>query len=191
MGANPRGQASSSTLASRFADAAMANSDCLSPVKLIRGTPFRFNTGSRDNISEVVPELEMAGELRRLRLSCRYRHDLPRRDAHTSQWCLCWPGVAAIFLPIWPDLPMPITTTRPLLARMISQAFTKPASTRLSNSATARFSISIVRSALDMRDEWVFIVHRSYLTRGRQTTSGRRSVKADTALRQTIRGRWI
>ena len=55
--------------------------------------------------------------------------------------------VAAILLPIWPDLPMPTTTTRPLLARIISQARTKSASICASKPSTASSSRRMVRCA--------------------------------------------
>ncbi|MDT4879339.1 hypothetical protein FQZ97_1150010 [compost metagenome] len=55
--------------------------------------------------------------------------------------------VAAILLPICPDLPMPTTTTRPLQARMSSQARTKLLSMRGSSSSIASSSRRMVRCA--------------------------------------------
>lgn len=55
--------------------------------------------------------------------------------------------VAAILLPTCPDLPMPTTTTRPLLARIISHARTKSASIWASKPSTASSSRRMVRCA--------------------------------------------
>ncbi|MMZ68009.1 hypothetical protein D1872_306540 [compost metagenome] len=55
--------------------------------------------------------------------------------------------VAAILLPMCPDLPMPTTTTRPLLARISSHALTKSASMWASKPSTASSSKRMVRCA--------------------------------------------
>ena len=51
-------------------------------------------------------------------------------------------GVAAILLPIWPDLPMPVTTMRPGVLMQRSHAAAKSALRRSRNAPTARDSIS-------------------------------------------------
>ena len=50
--------------------------------------------------------------------------------------------VAAILPPMWPDLPMPRTTMRPVQCNMSSQACAKWSSIRATNAATARASMS-------------------------------------------------
>jgi hypothetical protein len=38
-------------------------------------------------------------------MECIYHYAIPR------PWSRCWSGVAAIFWPMFPDFPMPTTTT--------------------------------------------------------------------------------
>src|SRR5580693_6881711 len=60
-------------------------------------------------------------------------------------------SVAAIFLPTWPDLPMPVTMTRPRALRIVSTAATKgapsPSHMATASAATPSRSVSSVRSA--------------------------------------------
>jgi multidrug efflux pump subunit AcrB len=56
-------------------------------------------------------------------------------------------SVAAILPPMWPDFPMPVTTTRPVVARHSSQAAAKVLSRRCPSRLTARDSISRTRPA--------------------------------------------
>src|SRR5580700_5465853 len=60
-------------------------------------------------------------------------------------------SVAAIFLPTWPDLPMPVTMTRPRALRIVSTAATKgaprPSHMAAASAATPSRSVSSVRSA--------------------------------------------
>src|ERR1700689_547821 len=60
-------------------------------------------------------------------------------------------SVAAIFLPTWPDLPMPVTITRPRALRIVSTAATKgapsPSHMAAASAATPSRSVSSVRSA--------------------------------------------
>ena len=62
-------------------------------------------------------------------------------------------SVAAILRATWPDLPMPLTTTRPLQARISWQASTKSAPMRGSSARTAAASVAITVRAL--RDDGV------------------------------------
>jgi len=123
VGASPRGQA--------FA---------------ISGTPRRLISGRMVRISSVSPELEMAS-------TASLAVIMPR-----SPW-LASPGwtkkagvpvlasVAAILPPMWPDLPMPSTTTRPSHASMCRQARAKLASMRAARPATASASVSMTARA--------------------------------------------
>ncbi len=88
---------------------------------LISGTPKRLIMGTMVRISPVLPELDSAS-------TTSLRVIMPR-----SPW-LASPGwtkkaglpvlarVAAILPPMWPDLPMPVTTMRPSQASINSQA---------------------------------------------------------------------
>ncbi|MNP74782.1 hypothetical protein D3C76_1717150 [compost metagenome] len=55
--------------------------------------------------------------------------------------------VAAIFLPMCPDLPMPTTTTRPLQVSSSSQALVKSLPMRASSASTESRSRRMVRCA--------------------------------------------
>ena len=124
VGARFKGQASAGTPMSRCTVAMRASADCEFPVKAIKGTPNRLMTGRMVRISLVSPEFDSAS-------TASSRVIMP-----TSPW-LASPGwtknegvpvlarVAAIFPPIWPDLPMPITTMRPRQLRQMRQARAK------------------------------------------------------------------
>ena len=56
--------------------------------------------------------------------------------------------VAAILRPMCPDLPMPLTTTRPLQPRISRQASTKAGPIRASSASTAAASVAITVRAL-------------------------------------------
>ena len=57
-------------------------------------------------------------------------------------------SVEAILLATWPDLPIPLTTVRPLHARINSTARAKRSSRRADSAATAAASMSRTRRAL-------------------------------------------
>src|SRR5690606_18550827 len=113
---------------------------------LMSGAPMRLIRGSMVVTSAVLPEFEMASTTACLVI-------MPR-----SPW-LASPGwttdegvpvlarVAALLLPPWPDFPIPVTTTRPVHARMMSLALTKLASMRSSRRAMALCSIWMARWA--------------------------------------------
>ena len=65
-------------------------------------------------------------------------------------------SVAAILPPIWPDLPMPVTTTRPSHASRRSAAAAKVSSIRVSRAATAAASMPITRWPARMIS-WLFM----------------------------------
>ena len=112
VGARLSGQASFSTEMSRWMSASCPSGDAALPVIAISGTSRRRMIGTISRISLVEPELEMA-------MTTSSAVIMPR-----SPW-LASPGwtkkagepvlasVAAILPPIWPDLPMPVTTMRP------------------------------------------------------------------------------
>ncbi len=149
VGARFSGQASWPTLASRFTSAALARGDSGLPVMLIRVMPRRLIRGNRVTISAVEPELDRARTTSSLVI-------MPMSPWLASAGCTKKEGVpvlarvAAIFLPTWPDLPMPTTTTRPLPASSSSQALTKSSPIRASRLSTASRSRPMVRWA-----EWM------------------------------------
>ena len=95
----------------------------------ISGSPMRLITGRMRVNSSVSPELETAMTTSPLAI-------MPRSPCTPSAGCRKSAGVpveamvAAIFWQISPDLPMPVTTTRPLQARIISTARTNSPSIR-------------------------------------------------------------
>ncbi len=62
-------------------------------------------------------------------------------------------SVAAIFPAMWPDLPMPLTMTRPSQAKSARQAAAKCASRRLLSAAIPACSLARVRRAVASRAE--------------------------------------
>ena len=124
VGARFSGHASRVTPMSRLAVAACASVDRGSPVMLISGMPKRLISGSKVMISDVFPELEIA-------MTTSSRVIMPRSPWLASPGCTknavvpVLANVAAILLAIWPDFPIPVTTTRPLQARMRSHALSK------------------------------------------------------------------
>ena len=149
VGARFSGQASIATLASRFTAAALASTELGLPVMLIRVMPRRFINGNRVTISLVVPELESAS-------TTSSGVIMPMSPWLASAGCTkkaavpVLARVAAILRPICPDLPMPTTTTRPLQARINSQACTKLASIRAFSCSTASISRRMVRCAVSI-----------------------------------------
>ncbi len=76
------------------------------------------------------------------------RANIPKSPCNASAGCRKNDGVpvlesvAEILRPIRPDLPIPVTATRPLQARSTSTAFAKVASSRALTSSMARASIA-------------------------------------------------
>src|SRR5690554_3517823 len=146
VGARFSGQASWLTPASRLTAAALASGESGLPVMLIRVMPRRLISGSRVTISLVVPELDRAS-------TTSSRVIMPMSPWLASPGCTkkaavpVLARVAAILRPIWPDLPMPTTTTRPLQARISSQARTKSPLMRCSRVWMASSSRRMVRWA--------------------------------------------
>ncbi len=107
--------------------------------------PSRFTASSSSTSSSVSPLDEIAR-------STSLAVSMPRSPCSASAACRKNDGdpvlanVAAIFRPISPDLPSPVTTTRPLQACKSSTAFSKRASRRSISPAIA--SASIRRHAL-------------------------------------------
>ena len=108
------------------------------------GTPSRETCGISSSTSAVSPELEIAS-------STSSRVIMPMSPWLASAACMKNDGVpveasvAAILPAMWPDLPMPVTMTRPLHSRQIVQARANDASSRGSSAASARPSISMAR----------------------------------------------
>ncbi|CSC77716.1 Uncharacterised protein [Vibrio cholerae] len=113
VGASSNGQASRGTVICRWISANFAMLELGLPVMLITRILKRLSTGSRARISDDSPELEMASTI-------SPRSIIPRSPCEASPGCTkkadvpVLAKVAAIFLPMWPDLPIPITTTLPV-----------------------------------------------------------------------------
>src|SRR5471032_946587 len=146
VGARFRGQASCRTCALRLMSAALASGESGLPVRLIILMPSRLISGSRVMISAVEPELDRA-RMMSSRVIMPMSPWLASAGCTKNEVVPVLASVAAIFLPMCPDLPMPTTTTRPLLARIISQALTKSASIWSSKPSTASISRRMVRCA--------------------------------------------
>ena len=72
--------------------------------------------------------------------------------------------MAAIFLPTMPDLPMPVTITRPPQRDMRSTARAKLSPTRAATASIARASTLSTRLASSGRSRFSFIFAFIYLT---------------------------
>ena len=111
---------------------------------VINGIPRRLIRGKMVITSAVLPEFEMA-------ITTSFLVIMPRSPWLASPGCTKNAGVpvlakvAAILLPIWPDLPIPVTTTRPSQARIVSQARAKSLLMPGSMALTAWASSSTVR----------------------------------------------
>ena len=112
VGASPSGQASCSTLTSMFTSASRAMRERSLPVRVMSGTPRRLISGRMVRISSVSPEFDRASTTSSPVI-------MPRSPWLASPGCMKKEGVpalarvAAILRAMWPDLPMPVTTTRP------------------------------------------------------------------------------
>ena len=150
VGARLCGQASSGTLTSRPPSAARPSVESVLPAITISGTARRFRCGSSSSSSGVSPEFDSAS-------TASPRVIMPRSPWLASAGCRKNAGVpvlasvAAILRAMWPDLPMPVTTTRPLQSRHTRQAAAKRPSSRASNPSTARASMARARRAVASR----------------------------------------
>ena len=148
VGARFIGQASFATEMSRCTSLSCARRDCGLPVMAIRGVPMRLTTGRMSISSEDSPEFEMA-----MKTSCAVT--MPRSPWAASPGCTNMAGVpvearvAAILRAMWPDLPMPDTTTRPVQAYSTATARTREssASRRSCRALTASASMARVSRA--------------------------------------------
>ena len=125
VGARFSGQASSGTLTSIATVEARPSVESTLPTSTISGTARRFRCGSRSTSSGVSPELEIA-------TTTSVRVIIPRSPWPASAGCRKNAGVpvlakvAAIFRAICPDLPIPVTTTRPSHAEADTAGSGKP-----------------------------------------------------------------
>ena len=147
VGARFNEQASSFTAISSTMLLALANVDFRFAVKVINRTPSRFTASTNSMSSSVSPLDEIA-------TSTSSPVSIPKSPCNASEACKNNDGVpilanvAAVFRPINPDLPSPVTTTRPLHEYSISTAFSKRASSRSINPAIASDSIRNTRRAV-------------------------------------------
>jgi len=129
VGASPSGQASSLTETSRNTSLLRASVEAPLLVMETTWAPMRLMAGRIRSISSVSPLLEMAMTTSPVMI-------IPRSPWIPSAGCRNRAGVPveamveAIFCPTSPDLPMPLTTTLPLLARIRSTARSKEVSMR-------------------------------------------------------------
>ncbi|MNK99578.1 hypothetical protein D3C87_1199820 [compost metagenome] len=112
---------------------------------------MRLTIGTIDSSSAVSPELENA-------ISTSSRVIMPRSPWLASAGCTKNDGVpveasvAATLRPMWPDLPMPDTTTRPVQPRIIWTALVNAGVSRSASAETASASILRVwRASLSAR----------------------------------------
>src|SRR3990167_2135960 len=116
------------------------------PVIASTGVPRRFRTGRIAAISKDSPLLEMASTRSAAVI-------MPRSPWLASPGCTNMAGVpvdarvAAILRPTWPLLPMPMTTTRPLLPSTRATAREKQSSMRSAMALTAVASMRRVSRA--------------------------------------------
>ena len=146
VGARFRGQASFSTPLSSTRSALRARVDCGWPVMPIKGAPMRRIKGSSVVSSSASPLLEIAS-------TTSMGITMPRSPWLASAGCTNMAGVpveasvAAILRPMWPLLPMPITTTRPLAFSTSDTARAKSSFSRRCRPWMAAASMSSVSRA--------------------------------------------
>ena len=147
VGARLCGQASLSTELSSTASAWRASVDSGRPVSAIRGTPMRLMSGRMALSSSLSPLLLMPSTTSAAVI-------MPRSPWLASAGCTNMAGVpveasvAAILRPMWPLLPMPMTTTRPRQANMAATAVAKVSFTRKAMAVTACASMLSVSWAI-------------------------------------------
>ena len=146
VGARFSGQASSATAASRWASAWRASGESDLPVIAIRRAPWRLTSGTIISSSSLEPEFDSAS-------TTSSGVIMPRSPWAASAACTKYAGVpvlasvAAILRAMWPDLPMPVTMTRPWRLRMMSTARSNSSPTRSASAATAAASMRSTRRA--------------------------------------------
>ena len=147
VGARPSGHASSETLTSTCTSARRASVEPGLPVSAMSGTPWRRIVGTIISSSSVSPELDSA-------MTMSSGVIMPRSPWLASPGCTKNDGVpveasvAAILRPMWPDLPMPDTTTRPRQASSTWQARVKSPLMREASSEMPRISTANTARAL-------------------------------------------
>src|SRR3954469_15221680 len=103
--------------------------------------PRRFTSGTMESSSSLEPEYEMA-------MNTSPPSTMPRSPWLASAGCTKYAGVPvldsveAILRAMWPDLPMPLTITRPRRCRIRSSAATKRESSRSVSACTACASMA-------------------------------------------------
>ncbi|MNT35431.1 hypothetical protein D3C72_1714590 [compost metagenome] len=129
VGAKFKGQASRSTLVLSTQSACLAKLEVSPPVMPAIRTPWRFKAGSNEVNSWLSPLFEIASTM-------SFSVTMPKSPWLASAGCTKKAGVpvearvAAIFRPMWPLLPIPITTTRPGVTSMACATCTKLSSKR-------------------------------------------------------------
>ena len=154
VGARLSGQASLSTAASRCTAAAVASVELARPVIAMTGVPRRLSCGKIFSISSVSPELDIAITTSSLVI-------MPKSPWLASPGCIKKAGVPvdasvdAIFPPIWPLFPMPVTTTRPFFSEASNRSLCAAINASPSRNASARTASasisSVSRASLSVR----------------------------------------
>ena len=123
-------------------------------VMLISLARRRLMTGMMARISCASPELEMA-------MTMSWLVTMPKSPWLASPGCIKKAGVpveasvAAILLPIWPDLPMPVTTTRPVQFSISWHAWLKLSSSSGFKLINASISVCTTRCPEFMKVCWL------------------------------------
>ncbi len=105
--------------ANYYASSYISGSDyCGIVVKTREGRPIKIEGNPESGITR-------GGTSARVQASLMELYDTSRFQAPQKEGVPVEARVAAILLPIWPDLPMPVTTTRPWQLRINSQAVIK------------------------------------------------------------------
>ena len=149
VGASPRGHASRSTLMSMKWSLNLPSCDSRRPHIATIVAPMRRMIGRMLTISVDSPLLEMA-------MTTSFSVTMPRSPWNASAGCRKKAGVpvlasvAAILRPTWPDLPMPVTTTRAGQLRMQLTTATNSSPIRSLSARTALPSMSNVSIAVSL-----------------------------------------
>ena len=152
VGARPSGQASTSTAASRCTSAACASDEFSLPVSATIAAPWRLTCGVRNTSSSVSPEFDSIS-------TTSSGVIMPRSPCCASAGCTKKAGVpveasvAASLRAMWPDLPMPDTTTRPRQLSTSATAATKASDRRADRAEIAAASVARTsRASASARD---------------------------------------
>src|SRR5919201_3477557 len=139
--------------------ASRASAELALPVMAMSFAPRRLTSGTMSRSSSLAPEDEMA-------MNTAPASIMPRSPWLASAACTKYAGVPvlamveAILRAMWPLLPMPLTTTRPLRVAMSSSAARNRSSNRSISARNASASIESTRRASSSALIWLFFCAR-------------------------------